>query len=60
MAPRDLFHLLSFQHRLRARGFTEAEWANVACPIGLPGIQGKQPAVIAASVAAQLLQVFEL
>lgn len=50
----------SFQHRLRARGFSEAEWANVACPIGLPGIQGKQPAVIAASVAAQLLQVFEL
>ena len=50
----------SFQHRLRARGFAEAEWASVACPIGLPGIQGKQPAVIAASVAAQLLQVFEL
>ncbi len=47
-----------FQHRLAERGFSEAEWAQVACPIGLPGITGKQPAVIAAAVAAQLLQVF--
>ena len=47
-----------FQHRLAERGFSEAEWAQVACPIGLPGIRGKQPAVIAAAVAAQLLQVF--
>lgn len=50
----------SFRHRLEARGFVEADWAQVACPIGLPGIVGKQPAVIAASVAAQLLQVFGL
>ena len=27
-------------------------------PVGLPGIEGKQPAVIAASVAAQLLLVW--
>jgi xanthine dehydrogenase accessory factor len=27
----------------------------VTCPIGLPAITGKEPAVIAASVAAQLL-----
>ncbi|MGB4060777.1 MAG: xanthine dehydrogenase accessory protein XdhC [Burkholderiaceae bacterium] len=47
----------SFRHRLAERGFAEAEWAQVACPIGLPGIAGKQPAVIAAAVAAQLLQV---
>jgi xanthine dehydrogenase accessory factor len=45
----------TFRHRLQARGFTEAELAHVTCPIGLPGITGKQPAVIAASVAAQLL-----
>jgi xanthine dehydrogenase accessory factor len=50
----------SFRHRLEARGFVEADWAQVACPIGLPGIEGKQPTVIAASVAAQLLQVFGL
>jgi xanthine dehydrogenase accessory factor len=29
------------------------------CPIGLPGITGKEPAVIAASVSAQLLMVWE-
>ena len=49
----------SFRHRLVARGFTEAECNQVCCPIGLAGIVGKQPAVIAASVAAQLLQVLE-
>ena len=50
----------SFQHRLAERGFSPEEWARVACPIGLPGIRGKQPAVIGATVAAQLLQVFGL
>ena len=30
--------------------------ARLVCPIGLPGIEGKQPAVVAVSVAAQLLQ----
>jgi xanthine dehydrogenase accessory factor len=29
----------------------------VTCPIGLAGIRGKQPEVIAVSVAAQLLQL---
>jgi len=48
----------SFRHRLEARGFGAEELDRVTCPIGLPGIQGKQPAVIAASVTAQLLQVF--
>ena len=41
---------------LEARGFTGAELARVTCPIGLPGITGKEPEVIAVSVAAQLLQ----
>jgi xanthine dehydrogenase accessory factor len=50
----------SFRHRLEARGFTDVELDGVTCPIGLPGITGKQPAVIAASVVAQLLQVFGL
>lgn len=45
----------SFRQRLQARGFGAAELAHVTCPIGLPGIRGKQPAVIAASVVAQLL-----
>jgi len=45
----------SFRHRLYARGFSAEECAGVVCPIGLPGINGKEPEVIAVSVAAQLL-----
>ncbi|MCG2586099.1 xanthine dehydrogenase accessory protein XdhC [Massilia sp. TS11] len=48
-----------FEHRLLARGVDPARLAAMACPIGLPGITGKQPAVIAAAVAAQLLQLWE-
>ena len=46
----------AFQRRLGARGFTPAELAHVTCPIGVPGIHGKEPEVIAVAVAAQLLQ----
>ena len=45
----------TFRHRLEARGFTEGELARVTCPIGVPGITGKEPEVIAVAVAAQLL-----
>ena len=47
----------TFRHRLAERGFSDEEMARVTCPIGLPGIVGKEPAVIAASVAAQMLQL---
>ncbi|WP_423453905.1 xanthine dehydrogenase accessory protein XdhC [Ottowia sp. VDI28] len=47
-----------FQHRLAERGFTADELSGVVCPIGLPGIEGKAPAVVAVAIAAQLLQVF--
>jgi xanthine dehydrogenase accessory factor len=46
----------SFRHRLEARGFSAEELAHVTCPIGVPGIEGKEPEVIAVAVAAQLLQ----
>ncbi|MEZ5645059.1 MAG: xanthine dehydrogenase accessory protein XdhC [Burkholderiaceae bacterium] len=46
-----------FRRRLAERGFSSDEIDHITCPIGLPGIGGKQPAVIAASVAAQLLMV---
>ena len=46
----------TFQHRLQARGFTPDELAHVTSPIGVPGIAGKAPEVIAVAVAAQLLQ----
>lgn len=45
----------AFRHRLEARGFTAEELAHVTSPIGLPGIEGKEPEVIAVAVAAQLL-----
>ncbi len=46
----------TFQHRLEAKGFTAEELAFITCPIGVRGITGKEPEVIAVSVAAQLLQ----
>jgi xanthine dehydrogenase accessory factor len=46
-----------FQRQLHAQGFTEAECQAVTCPIGLAHIPGKEPAVIAALVAAQLLGI---
>ena len=46
----------TFRHRLEARGFTADELARITCPIGVPGITGKEPEVIAVAVAAQLLQ----
>jgi xanthine dehydrogenase accessory factor len=47
----------SFRHRLEARGFAAAELAYVTCPIGVAGVVGKEPEVIAAAVAAQLMQL---
>ena len=50
---------VQFERRLRERGIPAERMADMTCPIGLPGIHDKAPAVIAASVAAQLLQVWE-
>ena len=47
----------TFRHRLADRGFTADEIARITCPIGLPGVQGKEPEVIAVGVAAQLLRM---
>ena len=47
----------TFRHRLEQRGFTPAEIERITCPIGVPGIAGKEPEVIAVAVAAQLLQL---
>ncbi|MBN8492892.1 MAG: xanthine dehydrogenase accessory protein XdhC, partial [Burkholderiales bacterium] len=46
----------TFRHRLEARGFGAGELAAVTCPIGVPGVRGKEPEVIAVAVAAQLMQ----
>ncbi|MFZ4285518.1 xanthine dehydrogenase accessory protein XdhC [Variovorax sp. HJSM1_2] len=45
----------TFRSRLLQRGFSAEELAQVTCPIGVPGIAGKEPEVIAVAVAAQLL-----
>jgi xanthine dehydrogenase accessory factor len=44
-----------FEHRLRERGIAPAAIERLVCPIGLPGIAGKEPEVIALAVVAQLL-----
>lgn len=46
-----------FERRMARRGFSEASFLDMTCPIGVPGITGKEPATIAIAVAAQLLRV---
>ena len=46
-----------FERRMGRRGMPAARFAAMSCPIGVPGIPGKEPAVIAVAVAAELLQV---
>jgi xanthine dehydrogenase accessory factor len=48
-----------FERRLRERGIPQDRLDAMVCPIGIPGIEGKLPAVIAVAVAAQLLMVWE-
>lgn len=48
-----------FERRLKERGVSDDRLARMVCPIGVPGIHDKSPAVIAVAVAAQLLQVHE-
>jgi xanthine dehydrogenase accessory factor len=46
-----------FEQRLRQRGVPPDRLARLVCPIGLPGMPGKAPALVAVAVVAQLLQV---
>lgn len=45
-----------FEHRMLERGITPALLQRLVCPIGVPGIVGKEPEVIAVAAVAQLLQ----
>jgi xanthine dehydrogenase accessory factor len=45
-----------FQAQLAEMGHGPEAIARITCPIGLPAITGKDPAVIAVAVAAELLQ----
>jgi xanthine dehydrogenase accessory factor len=44
-----------FLSQMRAAGMSKSALDRLTCPIGLAGVEGKEPAVIAAAVAAQLL-----
>jgi xanthine dehydrogenase accessory factor len=44
-----------FLSRLRAAGLSESRLKALVCPIGIPSIRSKVPAIIAASAAAELL-----
>ena len=46
-----------FRHRLAQRGMSDERIARLQCPVGMAGIAGKQPEVIALGVVAQLLQL---
>src|SRR5277367_2541039 len=48
-----------FLSQMRAAGVSEAALARLVCPIGVADLESKDPAVIAASTAAQLLIVSE-
>ncbi|UQN10084.1 xanthine dehydrogenase accessory protein XdhC [Deinococcus sp. QL22] len=50
---------IRFREQLKAVGHSEVDLTRITTPIGLPGIRGKTPAVIAVSVAAQLVEVLE-
>ncbi len=44
-----------FERQLRDAGLDDEALARLVCPIGLPGIRGREPEVLAVAVAAQLL-----
>jgi xanthine dehydrogenase accessory factor len=46
-----------FMKRLADLGIAGPQLSRLVCPIGLPNLSGKEPAVIALSVAAQLMQL---
>lgn len=46
-----------FVRQLAARGIRADLLARLTCPVGVPGVDGKEPEVIAVAVAAQLLLV---
>ena len=47
------------ERRLAARGFAAETIARVTCPIGVFGIGGREPGVIAVAVAAEIVQAYE-
>jgi xanthine dehydrogenase accessory factor len=48
-----------FESRLKDDGFTDADLERLTCPMGVRTLKSKAPAVIAVSLAAELLQLTE-
>jgi xanthine dehydrogenase accessory factor len=48
-----------FLNQARQLGVTERQLDRLTCPIGIPQLKGKDPAIIAAALASQLLVVRE-
>jgi xanthine dehydrogenase accessory factor len=48
-----------FESRFRRDGLTDAHLARLTCPIGVPSLKSKEPAVIAVGLAAELLQLIQ-
>ncbi|MBC8037471.1 MAG: xanthine dehydrogenase accessory protein XdhC [Rhizobiales bacterium] len=48
-----------FEKRLREAGIAAERVDTLICPIGVPGIQSKEPAAIAAATAAQIIMLDE-
>lgn len=48
-----------FEKRWRARGIAYGTLSRLTCPIGVPGITGKAPKVIAIAAVAQILREIE-
>jgi xanthine dehydrogenase accessory factor len=49
----------NFETRMQRRGIDPQKFTRMTCPIGIDGISSKQPAQIAISVAAEILQVYD-
>ena len=47
-----------FKNRLQERGIAKIQLQDMVCPVGIAGITGKEPGVIAVAIAAQLLQLW--
>jgi len=48
-----------FETRMHRRGIAKRLFERMKCPIGVGGIDSKQPSAIAISVAAELMQVYD-
>lgn len=48
-----------FETRMRRRGIAEEKFERMTCPIGIDGISSKKPALIAISVAAEIMQLYD-